>query len=91
MNSDQLHSLTVLAHQGYRAAISSNHDLAMFYQCRLDGWWECALSAGDMDLACAAYRAESWVRAARSLVDGQPYAVTVNGASLMWRGSHERD
>ncbi|HBP92964.1 MAG TPA: hypothetical protein DIU19_10970 [Alcanivorax sp.] len=86
MNSDQLHSLAVLAHQGYRAAISSNHDLAMFYQCRLDGWWECALSAGDMDLACAAYRAESWVRAASAFfVFRQPCPVTVNGAGLMWR------
>lgn len=87
MNSDQLHSLTVLAHQGYRAAISSNHDLAMFYQCRLDGWWECALSVGDLDLACAAYRASEWVRAASAFfVFRQPVPVTVNGAELMWRG-----
>lgn len=87
MNSDQLHSLTVLAHQGYRAALDLDSSLALVVQTRLGGWWECALSVGDLDLACAAYRAAEWVRAASAFfVFRQPCPVTVNGAELMWRG-----
>lgn len=84
MDIDQLNSLIRLAKSGAQAALTDDRIKAHICRDRLHGWWECALSIGDHELACAAYRGGEWVDAANHWAISSPMQITESGRNLMW-------
>lgn len=81
MNNAQLKHITHIAQFALNKCADGHQEQAIMFMDRLHGWWDCAMSCGDFDLAQAAYRGATAIEVATSSIS---LVISDNKRRLMW-------
>ena len=87
MNSEQFRFVLERAKHGVAAASEGDEPMRRMWSDMLHGWWACAMSFDDFDLADTAYRGAALIKAAAAFRNGEAYTVRLDDVCMYGRAT----